>query len=51
MQVAEAVGAALAELGVDTVFGLVGSGNFVVTERAGGAAARASRPPATRAAR
>ncbi len=31
MLVSEAVGAALAELGADTVFGLVGSGNFVVT--------------------
>jgi acetolactate synthase I/II/III large subunit len=31
MLVSEAVGAALAELGVDTVFGVVGSGNFHVT--------------------
>jgi len=31
MRVDEAVGTALAELGVDRVFGLVGSGNFVVT--------------------
>jgi acetolactate synthase-1/2/3 large subunit len=31
MLVSEAVGAALAELGVDTVFGVVGSGNFLVT--------------------
>jgi thiamine pyrophosphate-dependent acetolactate synthase large subunit-like protein len=31
MQVAEAVGAALAEQGVDTVFGLLGSGNLLVT--------------------
>jgi thiamine pyrophosphate-dependent acetolactate synthase large subunit-like protein len=37
--VANAVGAALARLGVDTVFGLAGSGNFVVTNAlvAGGA--------------
>ena len=50
MQVAEAVGAALAEQGVDTVFGVVGSGNLVVTN-ALPPAARASSPPATRAAR
>src|SRR5690348_14055870 len=31
MQVSEAVGATLASLGADTVFGLVGSGNFHVT--------------------
>ena len=31
MQVSEAVGATLAGLGVDTVFGVVGSGNFRVT--------------------
>jgi len=31
MLVSEAVGAALAELGADTVFGVVGSGNFHVT--------------------
>jgi acetolactate synthase I/II/III large subunit len=31
MQVVEAVGAALAEQGVDTVFGVVGSGNFHIT--------------------
>jgi acetolactate synthase I/II/III large subunit len=31
MLVSEAVGGALAELGVDTVFGVVGSGNFHVT--------------------
>jgi acetolactate synthase I/II/III large subunit len=31
MLVSEAVGAALAELGVDTAFGVVGSGNFHVT--------------------
>src|SRR5436305_14975691 len=31
MQVSEAVGATLAGLGADTVFGLVGSGNFHVT--------------------
>jgi acetolactate synthase I/II/III large subunit len=31
MLVSEAVGAALAELGTDTVFGVVGSGNFHVT--------------------
>src|SRR5919198_6422535 len=31
MLVAEAVGKALASLGVDTVFGVVGSGNFHVT--------------------
>jgi acetolactate synthase I/II/III large subunit len=31
MLVSDAVGAALADLGVDTVFGLVGSGNFHVT--------------------
>ncbi len=31
MLVSDAIGAALAELGVDTVFGLVGSGNFHVT--------------------
>src|SRR5262245_7250232 len=31
MKVADAVGAALAGLGVDTVFGVVGSGNFHVT--------------------
>jgi len=31
MQVSEAIGAALTELGVDTAFGLVGSGNFHVT--------------------
>src|SRR6266487_2549429 len=39
MLVAEAVGKALASLGVDTVFGVVGSGNFHVTNAliAGGA--------------
>jgi acetolactate synthase I/II/III large subunit len=31
MRVSDAVGAALAQLGADTVFGLVGSGNFRVT--------------------
>ena len=31
MKVARAVGQALAEVGVDLVFGLVGSGNFFVT--------------------
>ena len=31
MVVSEAIGAALTELGVDTAFGLVGSGNFHVT--------------------
>ncbi|NEA24069.1 thiamine pyrophosphate-binding protein, partial [Actinomadura bangladeshensis] len=31
MNVAEAVGRALARLGADTVFGVVGSGNFHVT--------------------
>src|SRR5437762_12001759 len=31
MRVAEAVGATLAELGVRHVFGLIGSGNFAVT--------------------
>ena len=31
MQVAQAVGRALAELGVEHVFGLIGSGNFAVT--------------------
>jgi thiamine pyrophosphate-dependent acetolactate synthase large subunit-like protein len=31
MQVSDAVGAALAQLGADTVFGVVGSGNFHVT--------------------
>ena len=31
MLVSEAVGAVLADLGVDTVFGVVGSGNFHVT--------------------
>ena len=31
MQVTEAVAAALADLGADTVFGVVGSGNFHVT--------------------
>ena len=31
MQVAEAIGGALAELGVRDAFGLIGSGNFVVT--------------------
>ncbi len=39
MQVAEAVGRTLADLGVDAVFGVVGSGNFHVTNAliAGGA--------------
>ncbi|MBV9449173.1 MAG: thiamine pyrophosphate-binding protein [Streptosporangiaceae bacterium] len=39
MRVAEAVGRALAGLGADTVFGVVGSGNFLVTNAlvAGGA--------------
>src|SRR5580658_7565779 len=39
MRVAEAVGRGLAELGADTVFGVVGSGNFHVTNAliAGGA--------------
>ncbi|MBO2447456.1 thiamine pyrophosphate-binding protein [Actinomadura barringtoniae] len=39
MNIAEAVGATLARLGVDTVFGVVGSGNFHVTNAlvAGGA--------------
>lgn len=32
MRVAQAIGVALAELGVDRVFGVVGSGNFEVTE-------------------
>ena len=31
MQVSEAIGRALAERGVETFFGLVGSGNFAVT--------------------
>src|SRR6202040_260688 len=31
MRVTDAVGATLAELGADTVFGVVGSGNFHVT--------------------
>ena len=31
MRVAEAVGQGLAKLGADTVFGVVGSGNFHVT--------------------
>jgi acetolactate synthase-1/2/3 large subunit len=31
MRVSDAVGDALADLGVDTVFGLVGSGNFLIT--------------------
>ena len=31
MLVSEAIAATLAELGVDTVFGVVGSGNFHVT--------------------
>jgi thiamine pyrophosphate-dependent acetolactate synthase large subunit-like protein len=45
MQVAEAVGAALAEQGVDTVFGLLGSGNLLVTNAlsARGAAFHSSR--------
>ncbi|MEU5883770.1 thiamine pyrophosphate-binding protein [Spirillospora sp. NPDC047279] len=45
MNVAEAVGAALARLGVDTVFGVVGSGNFHVTNAlvAGGATFVAAR--------
>ena len=44
-QVADSVGAALARLGVDTVFGVTGSGNFVVTNAliAGGAAFHAAR--------
>src|SRR6202047_3849157 len=39
MRVAEAVGQGLAKLGADTVFGVVGSGNFTVTNAlvAGGA--------------
>jgi thiamine pyrophosphate-dependent acetolactate synthase large subunit-like protein len=43
--VAEVVGATLAALGVDTVFGVVGSGNFVVTNAlcAGGARFYAAR--------
>ena len=40
MQVAEAVGRALAALGVDTVFGLVGSGNLAVTNALRDAGAR-----------
>lgn len=45
MRVAEAVGRALADLGVDHVFGVVGSGNFEVTEalRAAGATFVAAR--------
>jgi thiamine pyrophosphate-dependent acetolactate synthase large subunit-like protein len=39
-QVADAVGAALARLGVDTVFGLIGSGNFRVTAALCAAGAR-----------
>jgi thiamine pyrophosphate-dependent acetolactate synthase large subunit-like protein len=44
-QVADAIGGRLARLGVDTVFGVVGSGNFVVTNAliAGGAAFHAAR--------
>ena len=43
--VAHAVGRALSTLGVDTVFGLVGSGNLVATNAlcAGGAAFYATR--------
>jgi len=43
--VADAVGETLARLGVDTVFGLIGSGNFRVTSalRAGGAVFHAAR--------
>jgi acetolactate synthase-1/2/3 large subunit len=40
MLVSEAVGAALAELGTDVVFGLVGSGNFQVTNALTGRGAR-----------
>jgi acetolactate synthase I/II/III large subunit len=40
MLVSEAVGAALAELGTDVVFGLVGSGNFHVTNALTGRGAR-----------
>lgn len=40
MQVAEAVGRALAELGVRDVFGVVGSGNFAVTNALDAAGAR-----------
>jgi acetolactate synthase-1/2/3 large subunit len=40
MLVSEAVGAALAELGTDVVFGLVGSGNFDVTNALTGRGAR-----------
>lgn len=40
MQVAEAVGAALARSGIDTVFGVVGSGNFHVTNALVAAGAR-----------
>ena len=40
MLVAEAVGRALAGLGVDTVFGLMGSGNLAVTNALRDAGAR-----------
>ena len=40
MTVADAVGRALVGAGIDTVFGVVGSGNFVVTNAMVGAGAR-----------
>src|SRR3712207_4010079 len=40
MNVAEAVGSTLARCGVDTVFGVVGSGNFVATNAMVAAGAR-----------
>ena len=40
MLIAEAVGRALAGLGVDTVFGLMGSGNLTVTNALRDAGAR-----------
>ncbi len=40
MRVSDAVGAALTALGADTVFGVVGSGNFHVTNALTGRGAR-----------
>jgi hypothetical protein len=50
MLVSEAVGRALAELEVDVMFGLMGSGNLAFTNAARHAA-WPSTPPGTRAAR
>lgn len=51
MKVAEAVGRAVAEAGVDHVFGVVGSGNFHLTNALVAASTPGSFPPGMKAGR